>query len=83
MPPSAALREAQQLHWTSKRLDTLADQHPLISEALITISGNVRHTDALLEPNQARQTHDCFIFYRNGVVNHEEWILRRDIPGDC
>jgi hypothetical protein len=48
-PPSAILREAQQLHRVSERLATLADQHPLISEALITISGNVRHTAALLE----------------------------------
>ena len=49
MPPSAILREAQQLHNVSERLDSLADQHPLISEALITISGNVRHTATLLE----------------------------------
>ena len=49
MPPSAILHEAQQLHDVSERLDTLADQHPLVSEALITISGNVRHTATLLE----------------------------------
>jgi hypothetical protein len=33
----------------SERLDTLSDQHPRVSEALITISGNVRHTATLLE----------------------------------
>jgi hypothetical protein len=49
MPPSAILHEAQQLHDVSERLDTLADQHPLVSEALMTISGNVRHTATLLE----------------------------------
>ena len=49
MPPSAILREAQQLHNVSERLDTLGDQHPRVSEALITISGNVRHTATLLE----------------------------------
>jgi hypothetical protein len=49
MPPSAILHEAKQLHDVSERLDTLADQHPLVSEALMTISGNVRHTATLLE----------------------------------
>jgi len=33
----------------SDRLDSLAEQHPLVSEALITISGNVRGTAMLLE----------------------------------
>ena len=49
MPPSAILHEARQLHDVSERLDTLADQHPLVAEALMTISGNVRHTATLLE----------------------------------
>jgi hypothetical protein len=33
----------------SDRLDSLAGQHPLISEALLTISGSVRNTATLLE----------------------------------
>jgi hypothetical protein len=33
----------------SNRLDELAEERPLVSDALITISGNVRHTAALLE----------------------------------
>ena len=49
MHPTAILHEVQQLYNVSDRLDTLADQHPLVSEGLITISGNVRHTAALLE----------------------------------
>ena len=49
MPSDAILHEAQQLHNVSDRLDLLADDHPLVSEALITISGNVRHTATLLE----------------------------------
>ncbi len=49
MPSNAILHEAQQLHNVSDRLDTLAEQHPLVSEALITISGNVRNTATLLE----------------------------------
>jgi hypothetical protein len=49
MHSNAILHEAQQLHNVSDRLDTLAEQHPLVSEALITISGSVRNTATLLE----------------------------------
>ena len=49
MPSTAILEEAQKLHNVSDRLDSLAEQHPLVSEALITISGNVRGTAMLLE----------------------------------
>ena len=49
MPSTAILQEAQRLHNVSDRLDSLAEQHPLVSEALITISGNVRGTAMLLE----------------------------------
>ncbi len=49
MHPSAILNEVQQLYTVSDRLDLLAEQHPLVSEALITISGSVRNTAALLE----------------------------------
>jgi len=49
MHPSAILHEAQQLHNVSDRLDSLAGRHPLVSEALITISGSVRNTATLLE----------------------------------
>jgi hypothetical protein len=46
---TAILREARQLHQASERLATLAENHPLVSEALLTISGNVRNTATLLE----------------------------------
>jgi hypothetical protein len=49
MPSSAILQEAQQLHKVSDRLNSLADQHPLVSDALVTISGSVRNTATLLE----------------------------------
>jgi hypothetical protein len=49
MPRNRILQEAQKLHDVSERLDSLADEHPIVSEALITISGNVRHTATLLE----------------------------------
>ena len=49
MPSNAILHEAQQLHSVSDRLDLLADEHPLLTEALSTISGSVRQTATLLE----------------------------------
>jgi hypothetical protein len=49
MPSNAILREAQHLHNVSDRLDLLAGEHPLVSDALITISGSVRNTATLLE----------------------------------
>ena len=52
MPSRAILQEAQKLHSVSDRLDALAEElegHAVLSEALIAISGNVRHTATLLE----------------------------------
>jgi hypothetical protein len=49
VPSSAILHEAQQLHNVSDRLDSLAGVHPIVSEALVTISGSVRNTATLLE----------------------------------
>ena len=49
MHTNAILHEAQQLYSASDRLDSLAGQYPLVSEALITISGSIRNTATLLE----------------------------------
>jgi hypothetical protein len=49
MPSNGILHEIQQLYNVSDRLDSLAEEHPLVSEALITISGSVRNTATLLE----------------------------------
>jgi hypothetical protein len=49
MNPNAILREVQQLYSISDRLDILAERHPLLSEALLGISGSVRNTATLLE----------------------------------
>ena len=49
MPSTAILHEAEQLHNVSDRLDSLSEQHPLVSEALLSISGSVRNTATLLE----------------------------------
>ena len=49
MDSNAILHEVQQLYNVSDRLDTLAEQHPLVSEALITIAGSVRSTATVLE----------------------------------
>jgi len=49
MPSNAILHEATQLYNVSDRLDLLAEEHPLVSDALMTISGSVRNTATLLE----------------------------------
>jgi hypothetical protein len=49
MRPNAILHEVQQLYNVSDRLDWLSEQHPLVSQALLTISGSVRNTATLLE----------------------------------
>ena len=49
MHPHPILHEVQQLYNVSDRLDSLAEQHPLVSDALISISGSVRNTATLLE----------------------------------
>jgi hypothetical protein len=49
MGSNAILHEVQQLYNLSDCLDSLAGQHPLVSEALIGISGSVRNTATLLE----------------------------------
>jgi hypothetical protein len=47
--PNTILHEVQQLYKVSDRLDLLAERHPLVSQALITVSGSVRNTATLLE----------------------------------
>jgi hypothetical protein len=49
MPSTAILEEVRRLYGVSDRLDSLAEQHPLVSEALLVISGSVRNTGTLLE----------------------------------
>lgn len=44
----AILAEVDQLQNVSTRLEGLAEQHPPVSEALITIAGNVRSTATVL-----------------------------------
>jgi len=48
MPIEAILHEVEQLHHVSERLAILADQHPPVCEAIMTISGSVRNTATLL-----------------------------------
>ena len=49
MPSTAILQEVHRLYSVSDRLDSLAEQHPVVSEALLVISGSVRNTATLLE----------------------------------
>ncbi len=48
MPFEAILCEVERLHDVSERLAVLAELHPLVSEALMTISGSVRNTATVL-----------------------------------
>jgi hypothetical protein len=48
MPFEAILREVDQLHDVSTRLEALAEQHPPMSGALVTIAGNVRNAATVL-----------------------------------
>ena len=48
MPSNAILREVQYLYGVSDRLDSLAEEHPIVSEALLVIAGSVRNTATLL-----------------------------------
>jgi len=48
MPFDAILCEVERLHDVSERLVVLAEQHPLVSEALLTISGSVRNSATVL-----------------------------------
>ena len=48
MPLEAILHEVDQLHGVSDRLEGLAERHPPVSEALITIAGSVRNTATVL-----------------------------------
>ncbi len=49
MPSTAILQEVRRLYGVSDRLDSMSEQHPLISEALLVISGSVRSSATLLE----------------------------------
>lgn len=43
------VQEVQQLNSVSERLVSLADQHPFLEDALMSISGNIRDTATLLD----------------------------------
>jgi hypothetical protein len=52
----AILNEVDQLHSVSTRLDGLAEQHTPITEALMTIAGNVRNVATILAVLVATRT---------------------------
>lgn len=49
MPSNVILREAQQLKNVSQRLEEAAEQHPTVTEALLTVCGTIRSTAVVLE----------------------------------
>jgi len=50
------LKEVDQFHSVSTRLEGLAEHHPPVSEALITIAGSVRNTAVVLAVLVATRT---------------------------
>jgi hypothetical protein len=52
----AILDEVDQLHVVSMRLEGLAEQHTSITEALMTIAGNVRNVATILAVLVATRT---------------------------
>jgi hypothetical protein len=48
-PFETILQEVDQLKNVSERLKSLADQHPVVEDALMSISGNISNTASLLE----------------------------------
>ena len=49
MPAKALLDEAQQLKDVSGRLESLADKHPTVTDAILKICGTIRSTATILE----------------------------------
>ena len=49
MPSRELMQEAQHLRDVSQRLELQAEQHPHVSEALLSISGSIVSTATLLE----------------------------------
>jgi len=53
----AILDEVDQLHHVGTRLEGLAEQHPPMTEALMTIAGNVRSVATILAVLVATKLH--------------------------
>ena len=49
MPATTILLEVKNLNSVSDRLDSLADEHPVVTEGLLAISASVRNSATLLE----------------------------------
>lgn len=49
VPFEDILQEVLQLNDVSRRLESLADEHPVVEDALLSISGNIRNTATTLQ----------------------------------
>lgn len=49
IPVGTILQEVNELNGVSERLESLADQHPFVEDALMSISGSIRNIAAVLE----------------------------------
>jgi hypothetical protein len=57
MPNQLILNEIEHLNGVSTRLEGLANQHPIVTEELLTIAGNVRRIAVLLAVLVATKLH--------------------------
>jgi two-component system NarL family sensor kinase len=78
MSSIAILHEVKQLYNVSDRLDSLAELHPVVSAALITISGSVRNTATLLEVLVATKITPLSQRLLK-VQDEERWRVARDL----
>jgi len=54
----AILEEVEQLHNIGTRLEAMAEEHPRVSEALITMAGNIRYVATALAVLVATRLHE-------------------------
>ena len=57
MPYEAIIDEVHRLHQVGERLEGLAGEHPLVSQELLTIAGNVRSIATVLGVLLATKLH--------------------------
>ena len=57
MPVTAILHEVQQLKEVCQRLESVAEEHPTVTEALLTICGTIRSSATILEVLVATKLH--------------------------
>jgi hypothetical protein len=90
MPSSAILRELEQLYKVSDRLDSLAEQHPLVAEALLTNlrkRSQYRNSIGGADCNEngaalRTRSRECLIFSSFGAFICGNWLRQLIVEND-